>query len=123
MVGAAGIAGLAVGSVFGGIALSKDSASKTDCPSSPCANTPQGIRGNQENGDAKNAATASTVALIAGGVAVVVGAVVYLVAPKGKSSAALTLGPANAKGERAGMLSARLAIGAGEVGLRLGGTW
>jgi serine/threonine-protein kinase len=93
VVGAVGLAGLVTGSIFGVVALSKDSASKTDCPSSPCPNTPQGAQGLQENDSAKSAAGISTIALIAGGALVATGAVLYLTAPKAQSSASLRVTP------------------------------
>jgi hypothetical protein len=105
VVGGVGIVGLALGSVFGVMALGKNSDSKTLCPSAGGCTSAAGV---QDNSDAKSSATISTVAMIVGGAALATGAVLYFSAPKGRTSLALRVGPA---------------IGAGEVGLRLGGAW
>jgi hypothetical protein len=78
VVGAAGVAGLAVGAIFGVEALSKHSASQQQCQGNAC--TPAGI---QDVNDGKSAGNVSTIALAAGAAAVVGGAVLWLTAPRG----------------------------------------
>ncbi|HEY2510764.1 MAG TPA: hypothetical protein VGI39_07910 [Polyangiaceae bacterium] len=108
VVGGVGIAGLIVGGIFGGVALSKNSASKNDCPSSPCPATSTGQQGYQENSDASSAATISTASMIGGGVLVAAGAAMFLLAPKSHSTTGVRVMPA---------------VGANELGLRVGGAW
>ena len=108
VVGGVGIAGLIVGGIFGGVALSKNSASKNDCPSSPCPATPTGQQGYQENSDASSAATVSTAAMIGGGALVVAGAAMFFLAPKSHATTGVRVLPA---------------VGANELGLRVGGAW
>jgi hypothetical protein len=78
LVGGVGLAGLAVGSVFGLMASSK-------------WNTAQGEAYPQSSSDEQSAsglATASTIAFVAGGVAVAAGAVLWLTAPSDHPTAA-----------------------------------
>jgi hypothetical protein len=78
-VGGVGIAGLAVGSVFGVLATTT-------------WNTAQKDQSNDEEHTASTYATVSTVAFVAGGVALATGAVIWLTAPRsspGSTSAAL----------------------------------
>jgi serine/threonine-protein kinase len=105
VVGAVGIAGVALGSVFGIVALGKNSDSKTLCPGSSTCGNAVGV---QDNSDAKSAATVSTIAMIAGAAAVATGAVLYFTAPKARTSTAWNIGPA---------------VGPNQLGLRLGGAW
>ena len=81
---AAGIVGLAVGSVFGLQAKSKndDALQPANCPTSKLCN-PSGL---QLTDDAKSAATVSTVAFAAGGAALVGGVVLWLTAPKASTT-------------------------------------
>jgi len=107
-----GIAGIAAGSIFGAIALGKSSSAKTLCPASgPICASQQGV---QDNNDANSAATISTVALAAGGAAVVTGAILFLAAPKRATSPG---------GERAAALRLTPTFGARGAGLELGGAW
>jgi hypothetical protein len=79
-VGAAGVVGIAVGSIFGLGAKSKldDSNADNHCDASDaCDATGKGLRD-----DAQSAATVSTIAFIAGAAAVAGGVVLYLTAPK-----------------------------------------
>ncbi len=104
VAGGVGIVGLAVGSIFGGMAMGNESDSKNRCPTSNCA-SPAAV---SENSDAKSNATISTVAMISGGVVLAAGAVIFLTAPKARPATAIKLMPA---------------VGAGELGLRVGGAW
>jgi hypothetical protein len=101
----AGVVGLIVGGVTGGIAMGKESQSKNDCPSTTNCTSANAV---QENSDAKTFGNVSTVGFIAGGVLVAAGAVVFFTAPRERAATALRLEPA---------------VGTNEVGLRLGGAW
>jgi hypothetical protein len=79
VVGAAGLGGVVVGSVFGLVAKSKnDQALQPQNCRTPTLCTQTGL---SLTSDAKSAATVSTVAFAAGGVLVATGAVLWLVAP------------------------------------------
>jgi serine/threonine-protein kinase len=80
-LGAAGLAGLAVGGVFGGIALSKHSALQQECQGTVCSGA-----GMQDVDDGRSAGNVSTVAFAAGAVALAGGAVLWLTAPSGRAS-------------------------------------
>jgi serine/threonine-protein kinase len=88
VVGAAGVAGLAVGAIFGAEALSKHSASQQQCQGNAC--TPAGI---QDVNDGKSAGNISTIALAAGAAALVGGAVLWLTAPRGETKTGLRAAP------------------------------
>lgn len=76
----AGVVGLAVGSVFGIVAKSKnDEALQPSNCRTPKLCTPTGLA---LTNDASNAATASTIAFAVGGAAVAAGAVLWLTAPR-----------------------------------------
>jgi hypothetical protein len=106
LIEAAGWAGLIVGTTFGAIARSDNDDAKKNClVDSAC--TPQGVASTTS---AQHAATASTVAFIAGGALVVAGLVVYLTAPPNASRPASRLG-----------LSPM--VGAGTGGIALNGGW
>jgi hypothetical protein len=75
VVAGVGIAGVAVGSVFGLMASSK-------------WNTAQADNSSSDEQSASGLATASTIAFVAGGVAVAAGAVLWLTAPSGRATAA-----------------------------------
>ena len=102
-----GVAGLAVGTIFGLKASSKLSAPQCDTSAKVC--DPGVI------GDAKSAATVSTIGFVAGGVLVAGGLTLVLLAPKGGDSA-----PTETKSAR---LSAAPLIGLTGGGLSLGGAW
>jgi hypothetical protein len=104
VIGGVGIVGVAVGSVFGILAMGSESSSKNLCPTDACA-SPAAV---QDDANARTQATVSTVAMIAGGAVLVTGAVIFFTAPKGKAVTGLRVMPA---------------VGAGEIGLRLGGAW
>ncbi|HLK41297.1 MAG TPA: hypothetical protein VKU41_31315 [Polyangiaceae bacterium] len=91
VVGGVGVAGLVVGSVFGLEAQSKnsDALKPQNCRTSTLC-SPNGL---SLTDDAKNAATISTVAFVAGGVAVAAGAVIWLTAPRAAASTGLRAVP------------------------------
>jgi len=107
VVAGAGVVGVAVGTIFGVSAIGKNNDAKKLCPDTACANT-DGIKAND---DAKTAATISTVAMIAGGAALVGGAVIYFTAPRASSES----------GDRRVLLAPM--IGANVGGVTLGGAW
>jgi hypothetical protein len=85
-VGAAGLAGVVVGSVFGVMTLSKVSAGKGHCSTAetPLCD-PDGVK---LYGDAKTTANVSNVAMAVGGAAVIGGVVLFLTAPKAEAASA-----------------------------------
>jgi hypothetical protein len=104
VIGGMGIVGVAVGSVFGILAMGSESSSKNLCPTDACASA----AAVQDDANARTQANVSTVAMIAGGAVLVTGVVIYFTAPKGKTVTGLRVMPA---------------VGGGEFGLRLGGAW
>ena len=82
VVGGVGIVGLALGSYFGLQTISKWSAARNDCPNG-CAD---GSPGRNERNDAQTDGTISTIAFVAGGVALATGAVLFFTAPSSHSS-------------------------------------
>jgi len=89
IVGGVGIVGIGVGSAFGLIAKSKNDQALQNCRTSTlCSQT-----GLNLTDDAKSAATVSTVAFIAGGVALAGGVVLWLTAPSHASSTGLSVSP------------------------------
>jgi serine/threonine-protein kinase len=87
-----GVAGLAVGSVFGLVAISKnnDALQPQNCPTPRTCKEP----GLALTSDAKDAATVSTIAFGVGAAAVVGGAVLWLTAPNASApSAAVRIAP------------------------------
>jgi len=95
-----GVVGLAVGTIFGLSAKSKNDDAASQCPSNACPSQ-QGV---SLTDDARHAATISSVGFIAGGILVAGGLTLYFAAPKdqktafrvapsvGLNSAGLTLG-------------------------------
>jgi hypothetical protein len=81
VVGAVGLAGVIVGSVFG----AKASSSWSSAKNGHCVGTECDATGVSLAGDAKSAATISTASFIPGAVALVAGIVVLATAPKAKS--------------------------------------
>jgi hypothetical protein len=79
--GAVGLAGVAVGTVFGVEALSKHSATQQECQGNVCSSS-----GLQDVDSGKSAGNVSTVAFSVGAAALVGGAVLWLTAPSGRSS-------------------------------------
>ncbi|HEY3816603.1 MAG TPA: hypothetical protein VGL81_05505 [Polyangiaceae bacterium] len=97
VLGAAGIAGIAVGSVFGVLAGGHKSDAAPHCSGTECDAT-----GISDLSDARSSATVSTIAFIAGGAVLAGGVVLYLVAPRGPSSTGLVLAPGSS-GSMAGL--------------------
>ena len=86
VLGAAGVAGLGLGAVFGGLAASDWSSAKAACYGKPVScTTDANSPGHEGEASATNKATIATVGLIAGGVIAAGGVVVFLTAPKGSS--------------------------------------
>ncbi len=81
VVGAAGVAGLAVGSYFGVQALSRSSDARDQCPSAACP-TPAAV---QQNNDAKTAARIADVSFGIGIGGLVAGSLLYFLAPSSQS--------------------------------------
>jgi hypothetical protein len=79
-----GVAGLIVGTAFGAIARSDNNDAKKNCLVDSACN-PQGYASSTS---AQHAATASTVAFIAGGALVAAGLIVYLTAPSSSQRSA-----------------------------------
>jgi hypothetical protein len=104
VLGGAGVAGLVVGGIFGGVASGKNSDAKRLCPTTQCTSA-EGVK---DNDDAKSAATVSTVAMVAGGALLAGGLVLFFTAPKGGNETAIQVAPA---------------FGRGEAGLRIGGAF
>jgi hypothetical protein len=91
IVGGVGLVGIGVGSAFGLIAKSKNDQAlqKDNCRTSTlCSQT-----GINLTNDAKNAATVSTIAFVAGGVALAGGIVLWLTAPSSRSTTGLRFEP------------------------------
>jgi hypothetical protein len=108
-IGAAGVVGLAVGAAFGLSAKSKndEALQSTNCRTSTlCDQT-----GLSLTSDAKSSATASTIAFVAGGVAVAAGAVLWLTAPRGST------------GSSAGGIRAIPVVAQSYGGLAVDGAW
>ncbi len=113
VVGGVGIAGLALGSVFGILASGAKSDAKKACESGPsftypgtCDPTSRDTV-DKSNSNAKSNATISTIGFIAGGALLAGGAVLYLTAPSAKSStsaARLRLAPAVSPGTAGAVL-------------------
>jgi len=100
VVGGAGVAGVALGGVFGAIASSDWNSSQGECPMAGCF--PQHAQAVADHDSAKSAALVSTIGFVAGGVALAAGAVLFLTAPSGSASSstvgvavAPTVGPSS----------------------------
>ncbi len=104
IVGGVGVVGLGVGSAFGLIAKSKNDQALQNCRTSTLC-TQAGLN---LTDDAKSAATVSTIAFIAGGVALAGGVVLWLTAPSHTSSTGLTVSPL---------------VGSSLAGAGVSGTW
>lgn len=105
VIGAAGLVGVVVGSVFGLNAKSKNDEAADMCSGTVCRD-PRAI---PLTSDAQAAATVSTIAFAAGGVALAGGAALYFLAPKKPSGGTgLQVAPQ---------------VGLGSAGLVLGGSW
>ncbi len=92
VIGGVGVAGLAIGSVFGLMASSISSSSKDNCSSATnCKNYMQSL---SDYNTASDDSTISTVAFIAGGVALGAGAILFFTAPKAVTTGRWQLTPA-----------------------------
>src|SRR5262249_23080802 len=79
---AVGGAGLLVGTITGVLAINKEKDSRDACSTQICGD-PAGI---QANDDARSLARVSTIAFVAGGAAVVAGGVLWLTAPRARTT-------------------------------------
>jgi hypothetical protein len=77
--GGVGVAGIAVGSVFGLLASSKWNSSKSECPAAGCSDHAAAVA---DHDSASSMATVSTVAFTVGGVALATGAILFLTGAK-----------------------------------------
>jgi serine/threonine-protein kinase len=107
VVGGAGVAGIALGTVFGLLASSKWSQAKNDCGHG----CPNGSPARSEQNEASTDGTVSTIAFAIGGVALATGFVLYLTAPATRPPEAASTWTLLASGD----------MSRGEVTLR--GTW
>jgi hypothetical protein len=89
IVGGVGLVGIGVGSAFGLIAKSKNDQALQSCRTSTLCSQ----HGLDLTNDAKSAATVSTVAFVAGGVALAGGIVLWLTAPSSRSTTGLRFEP------------------------------
>jgi hypothetical protein len=113
-VGAAGLVGIVVGSVFGAKAMSADSDSHAHCVAPEYTRCdPQGV---QLGKDAFSAATASTMGFLIGGAGIVGGVVTFLTAPSGAQKSASGANSAR-------LFEARPIVGAQGGGLVVSGWW
>jgi hypothetical protein len=87
-LGGVGVAGVVVGSIFGVQAMSKHEDAKKTCAGTSCTT----LEGVKAGNDAHSAANVSTIALIAGGVALAGGLALWLTAPKRATQVGLTPG-------------------------------
>ena len=85
VVGAIGVAGIAVGAVTGLIAIGKNNDSKKECPNDGACASKDAV---DAHDSAKTFGTVSTIAFIAGGVAVATGAVLIFTAPPSRTGSA-----------------------------------
>ncbi len=79
VIGVSGLAGIAVGGVFGALALGDKNTQVTDCASNAQCPNPTGAAG--AHNDAVTTGTVSTIAFIAGGALLVTGVVLLFTAP------------------------------------------
>lgn len=84
-VGAAGVVGLALGGVFGGLTLGKVGDADKSCTKGGDGSFACDAAGVKARDDAKGMATISTVGLVAGGVLAAGGIVLWLTAPSGSA--------------------------------------
>jgi hypothetical protein len=83
-IGGVGLVGLGLGAFFGMTAASKNDEAAQHCRDGTACSA-EGIR---LDGEARDAATISTIAFIAGGAAVVSGAILFFTAPRGREPSA-----------------------------------
>jgi hypothetical protein len=95
-VGIAGVAGIAVGSVFGLLAKSTYDQARSECPTGILSQCPaQAGQATADKSTADGQALVSTVAFIGGGVLLATGVILFVTAP---SAASVTVGAAAANG-------------------------
>lgn len=109
VIAGAGLAGVAVGSVFGVVAMGKVSDANDRCPTGPTCTNADGVRASD---DAKSAATVSTIAFVAGGAALAAGAILFFTAPKSGGREA-----------QAKHMQVTPIVGIRTAGLTVGGAW
>lgn len=84
--GAAGLAGVAVGAIFGALAISAADAQKQHCSSpTDCPDHDQALK---DHADAETFGLASTISFIAGGTLLLTGPILFLTAPSPRPKAA-----------------------------------
>lgn len=103
VVGGVGLVGIAVGSIFGVEAMSKDSDAKSHCRTTNLCDA-EGVKLGK---DAHDAATVSTIAFSVGGAALLLGAVLVFSAGKSEPAAA----------------GNKVRVGLGPTGATIGGAW
>jgi hypothetical protein len=92
----AGAVGLAVGSIFGLSAISKNNDAKTGCTDTVCKTS----EAFQSRNDARSAAAVSTIAFVVGGVLAATGVTLYAVGdPKGEQKTGLSVVPSVGAGQ------------------------
>jgi len=98
VVGGVGLAALAVGGVFGGLAISKGSDAKGHCPTTQCSDR----NAVNDNHTAGTFADISTVTMSLGGVALVAGVIFVLTSPSPSAKTGHALYPVVGVGPNAG---------------------
>ncbi len=99
-----GVVGVAVGTIFGLSAISKNNAAGRECNGAACTNAD----GVSLTSSARQAATVSTIGFVAGGALLAGGLGLYLLAPKERGGVALRVAPQ---------------VGFQTAGVMLGGGW
>jgi hypothetical protein len=79
---ALGVAGIAVGSIFGALTIADHSTVTSECPNDVCPSRDILLRANATNDESRTFGLASNVAFIAGAVFVAIGVVLYATAPR-----------------------------------------
>lgn len=90
VLGGTGLVGLAVGGVFGVLAIVNENQANKVCTDSTCAAGSDGV---MHSNRAVTFGTASTIGFVAGGVLLATGAVLYLTAPSSDHTAKIQLSP------------------------------
>jgi hypothetical protein len=93
-VGGLGVIGLGVGGVLGLVAMSKRDQSNSGAIPHCDANDICSSDGLALRKEAESAATGSTIAFVAGGIALAAGVVLYITAPRGSPVTGLLVAPA-----------------------------
>lgn len=116
IVGGVGIVGLGVGGGMGLLALSKNNASKSECPEDGACASPAAVEANDQ---ARTFGTVSTISFIAGGVLLATGAVLVFTAGGGSKRGSAQ----GSKTASAGGVRIVPSLGPRGGGLFLGGTF